>query len=252
MIRILASDFNNYEKINGEKIVRPMDNSNGIVDQIKSSLQNNKKIVFVASDINKPHENVLGYANILFDSMRLVGIDFDEYCVLDGESQEKASDYINDASLVFLCGGDTYDQYGFFHAIDLKELLGSYQGLVIGQSAGALNMAANVFNSPEEQEESEPVFFDGLGLTNINIEPHFVYDSSNFDESEKYQRDAIIQESFNRPIYGQCNGSHIFISDDNTATVYGETYLIHNGNIECICKNGSNTLIDGESTIKKL
>lgn len=32
MIKILASDFGNYEKVNGEKITHPMSNDNGIVD----------------------------------------------------------------------------------------------------------------------------------------------------------------------------------------------------------------------------
>lgn len=59
-------------------------------------------------------------------------------------------------------------------------------------------MADDVFNSPEKMENSEPVFFKGLGLTNINIEPHFMLDDSNFDESEKYQQNAILSESNNK------------------------------------------------------
>jgi len=250
MIRILASDFKNYIKSDGKKIACPMDNSNGIVDQIKNNMKDYKKIVFVASDMNNTHENVLNYANILFESMKMVGINFEQYLVLDGESKENTADYIKDASLVFLCGGDTYRQHEFFDIINLKELLRDYQGLVVGQSAGALNMAIDVFNSPEEQDSSEPIYFDGLGLTNINIEPHFVYDTSSFDDNEKYQREAIIKESYNRPIYGQCDGSHIFIDGDNNATVYGETYLIENGTIKCICKEGSNILINEISYFK--
>ena len=249
MIRILASDFKNYEKVNGVKKVCPMDNANGIVNQIKNNLRSFKKIVFVASDVNDTRENVLRYANILFDSMKMAGINFNEYLVLDGESKDSASNYINDASLVFLCGGDTYKQHEFFTEIQLKQLLKNYQGIIIGQSAGALNMAKNVFNSPEDQEKSEPVFFNGLGLTSINIEPHFVYDISNFNNNEKYQRTAIIRESYNRIIYGQCNGSHIFIDNDNVARVCGETYLIHNGRVECICKNGSSILINETNDI---
>lgn len=252
MIRILASHFKNYEKINGRKIVHPIDNSNGIVNHIKESLNDHKRIVFIASDINDSREKVLSYANILFDSMKMVGINFDEYLILDGKSKEKALDYINNADLVFLCGGDTYKQHEFFKTINLKEILSNYQGLVIGQSAGALNMAVNVFNSPEEQEESEPIFFEGLGLTNINIEPHFVYDSSDFNDNEIYQRSAIFNESYNRPIYGQCDGSHIIIDDNNIATICGETYLIDNGNIECMCKNGKNIIINETSKIKKI
>ena len=159
MIRILASEFNNYEKLDGKKITRPMDNSNGIVDQIKNSLIDNKKIVFVTSDMNKSRESVMSYANITFDSMKMVGISFDEYLILDRESMKNANKYIDGANLVFLCGGDTYKQHEFFEAINLRELLSNYDGLVIGQSAGALNMALNVFNSPEEQENSEPIFF---------------------------------------------------------------------------------------------
>ena len=252
MIRILASDFKNYEKINGKGIIHPMDNCNGIVDQIKNSLHDNKKIVFVASDVNASREDVLVYANGFFDSMKMVGINFDEYLVLDRESKENAIDYISNASLVFLCGGSTFKQHQFFEIINLKELLKNYHGLVMGQSAGAINMAESVFNSLEEQANSEPIFFDGLGLTSINIEPHFVYDSSNFDDNEKYQRNAIIKESYNRPLYGQCNGSHILIDDDDVATVYGETYLIHNGNIECICKNDDHILINMIGNVKKL
>ena len=112
-------------------------------------------------------------------------------------------------------------------------------------------MAVDVFNSPEEKEESEPVFFEGLGLTTINIEPHFEYDDTNFNDKEKYQRDAIINESYNRPIYGQCNGSHIFINEDNVAIAYGETYLILNGKIDKICDNQKSASIDNATKLKK-
>ena len=113
----------------------------------------------------------------------------------------------------------------------------------MGQSAGAINMAEHCFNSPEELEQSEPVFFDRLGLININIEPHFVYDVTNFNENDKYQRNAIINEPYNRSRYGQCNGSYVFIDDNNIATIYGETYLITNGKIEKVCKNNQKFVI---------
>ena len=70
-----------------------------------------------------------------------------------------------------------------------------------------------------------------------------MYDTSKFDENQIYQREVIIKESFNRPIYGQCNGSHVFIDEDNTATIYGETYLVTNGNIEKICDNNQKHVI---------
>ena len=251
MIKILTSDFSNYEKINGEKITRPISNENGIVDQLKESLKKRNKVVFISSDINSTPESVLSYAKIFFDSMKMAGIVFNEYLIIEGTNYDKASEYIEGADLVFLCGGDTYNQYKLFSKMNLKQILSSYSGIIMGQSAGALNMAVDVFNSPEEKEESEPVFYEGLGLTTINIEPHFKYDDTNFDDKEKYQREAIIKESYNRPIYGQCNGSHIFINEDDVATIYGETYLIMNGKIEKICDNKKSVIINKMSNLKK-
>ena len=56
-----------------------------------------------------------------------------------------------------------------------------------------------------------------------------------------------MKESYNRTIYGQCNGSHIYIDNDNVAMIYGETYLIQNGNVESICENGNYTVIAAAS-----
>lgn len=244
MIRILASDFGNYEKVNGEKITHPISNENGIVDQLKKNLKRTNKAVFISSDINSTPERADDYAKVFFDSLKMVGITFSEYLIIDGRNYDKSSEYIEGADLVFLCGGDTYDQHKLFSKMNLKKILSNYSGVILGQSAGALNMAEDVFNSPEEKEESEPVFFEGLGLTTINIEPHFEYDDTNFDDKKEFQRDAIIKESYNRVIYGQCNGSHIFIDEDNTATIYGETYLIMNGKIKKICDNQKSLIIN--------
>lgn len=243
MIKILTSDFKNYEKKDGVKIVRPMSNENGIVNQLKTALKETKKAVFIASDINNTPDVVQSYAKIFFDSMKLVEITFDEHYILDGTKIDKAEEYIENANLIFLCGGNTYNQNQFLKKLNLKKLLSNYNGIVMGQSAGAINMAKNCFNSPEELERIEPMFFEGLGLTDINIEPHFIYETTNFDENEKHQREIVIKESYNRKIYGQCNGSHIFIDDNDIATIYGKTYIIANGNIEKICENGQKLII---------
>ena len=184
MIKILASDFGNYEKVNGEKITHPMSNENGLVDQLKKNLKRTNKAVFVSSDINSTPERADDYAKMFFDSLKMVGITFSEYLIIDGRNYDKSSEYIEGADLVFLCGGDTYDQHKLFSKMNLKKILSNYSGVILGQSAGALNMAVDVFNSPEEKEESEPVFFEGLGLTTINIEPHFEYDDTNFDDKK--------------------------------------------------------------------
>lgn len=202
-------------------------------------MNGNDTLLFIASSPDDK-EKINLYTKLLFEGLKLSGISFNEYLVLDSSTVDNAQEYIDKANMIFLSGGDTYIQNEFFKRIHLREKLEKFNGLIIGQSAGAINMADDVFNSPEEMEKSEPVFFQGLGLTNINIEPHFMLDDSNFDESEKYQRNAILSESNNRKIYGQCNGSHILIDNDGNVTIYGETYLISNGQILLACENGYN------------
>ena len=113
MIRILTSDFKNYEKKDGIKITRPMSNENGLVDQLKNALKRNKKVVFVSSDINSTPDSVVSYARIFFDSMKMVDIVFGEYYILDRTKVNKAREYIEKADLVFLCGENTYIRHFF-------------------------------------------------------------------------------------------------------------------------------------------
>ena len=178
-------------------------------------------------------EKVDMYSSLLFESLKLSGIVFKEYNVLDARTISRAKEFIEKASFIFLSGGDTYLQNEFFKEIHLKELLNNYDGIIVGQSAGSINMANDVFNSPEKGEDSEPIYFEGLGLTEINIEPHFKIDTSKFEENEKYQRNYILKESQKRDIYALCDGSYILISNDEKK-IFGETYLIKDGKISRI------------------
>ena len=111
-----------------------------------------------------------------------------------------------------------------------------FDGIIIGQSAGSINLAESVYNSPEEGNESEPIYFEGLGLSNINIEPHFVLDTTGFDEMQMYQRKHQLEESKKRPLYALCDGSHI-LEIDESIVVYGKAFLIKDGSIVQICND---------------
>lgn len=233
MIKILTSSFNNYYVEDNKKKAKELDNKNNIIECIKDNLKSNKIMLFVPSDLNDK-EKVNLYSSLIFESFKLSGLVFDEYLVLDDINKTK--EYVEKASLIFLSGGDTYIQNKLFSKMNLKQHLKSFNGLIIGQSAGTINMAAKAYNSPEEMEQSEPILFNGLGLVDINVEPHFIYNEDDFNEAELYQREDIMYNSYERKIYGQCDGSHIVI-DDNNIKVYGETYLIHNGSIKLICSD---------------
>lgn len=230
-----TSNTKHYHKTDGKKLPNEIDNTNGIVDQIKQLMTSNNGILYIAANPDDS-EKIDSYAALIFSGLKLSGITFSEYFVLDNRTKNNASEYIRKSNVIFLSGGDTYIENEFFNQIHLKELLQDFDGIIIGQSAGSINMATSVYNSPEEGDLSEPIYFEGLGLSNINIEPHFVLDTNGFDEMEMYQRKHLLEESKKRPIYALNDGSHI-LETDESITVYGKSFLIKDGIITQICND---------------
>jgi len=230
-----TSNTKHYHKVNGKKIPNKIDNTNGIVDQIKERINENNTILYIASNPENSKE-IDSYASLFFEGLALSGINFSEYLILDNRTKDNAKEYIKKANVIFLSGGDTYIENEFFKQVHLKELLKNFDGIIIGQSAGSINMAKFVYNSPEKKEESEPIYFEGLGLSNINIEPHFTLDTTEFNEMQLYQRKHLLEESKKRPIYALCDGSHI-LETNKSITVYGKAFLIKDGSIIQIGKD---------------
>lgn len=239
-----TSNTKHYNEVNGKKIAKEIDNTNGIVNQLKELLTGNKTMLFIASTPNA-YEGNDHYAKLIFDGLNFSDIKFDNYLLLDNRTCEFASEYVEKADLIFLSGGNPYAESIFFKKINLKKLLENYQGVVMGQSAGSINLALDAYNSPEDGSatDEKTIYIEGLGLSNINIEPHFILDSTNFDENQLYQRQHILNESYKRPIYALCDGSHILETDENTV-IYGESYLIKDGIISILCKDKESFKID--------
>ena len=230
----LTSNLNNYTKIDGKKVAKQIDNVNGLVDKLNEMLDNKKGITFIPSDF----ENIKAikeYSNILFESLKLSDIVFDNYYILTGK--DDIEERFKNSSMIFLAGGDTYKQNCVFQNIGLRKYLEDFSGVIMGQSAGSINLAEYAYNSPECKEDLiYSSHFKGLGMTNINVEPHFVFDNTNFDVDEIFHRNELLKESKLRNIYAICDTSHIF-DDGKKQTLYGEGYLISNGNIIKLCEH---------------
>lgn len=74
----------------------------------------------------------------------------------------KASEYVKKANIIFLSGGNTYIENEFFNQIHLKKLSQDFDAIIIDQSARSINMAKSVYNSPEEGNLFESIYFEEL------------------------------------------------------------------------------------------
>jgi dipeptidase E len=231
----LTSDLGCSTKIDGIRYSTKMNNINGVVDQIKSVLTGNNKMIFFVSNPTEYEKND-NYARLTFESFKKSGFAFNNEVIIDDRFNGDIANEVKSADLIFLSGGETEIQMNFFEKIGLRDILKDYNGVIIGQSAGAINLATEVLCPPEYEEEIGKNYkWLGLSKTSISVEPHFVLNIT--DELDIRLRNESLKISSERPLYAICDGSHIYI-DDISAKLFGEAYLIENNNITKINDNG--------------
>jgi len=236
----LTSSLGTNIKVDGERIPCEMDNSNNMVELLKSSLSLQNKVVLVSSnpiDYERNDEVQI----ITQESFVLSGFAFDEFVMLDQRNKDKVEKHIKTADIVLLCGGHVPTQNEWFKELALKNILENYNGIIIGQSAGSMNLAETVYSCPElEGEALDPTFnrwIEGLGFTTLNIFPHYEELINEELDGLKVMEDIVLEDSFTCPIYTLNDGSFIEIDHENIV-VHGECSKISNGAITNICKNG--------------
>ena len=193
-------------------------------DVFRQKISKRNKFAFVASEFEKMHEKTDKYFRLFLDMFEAAGICFEEACVVDGRmSVDEAQKAVKEADGVWLSGGDTPTQFRYFQKYGLVTVLKQHAGVIIGMSAGSINMgktAICTFSCGHFKQE----IYDGLGCADISVEPHFIRSKVS---------DELIELSKEHVIYGLCDNSFIVCSDDKTE-FYGEIYKLHQGNIENI------------------
>ena len=147
-----------------------------------------------------------------------------------------------------LSGGHVPSQNRFFKEIGLKDRLADFDGLLIAWSAGSMNCADIVYAGPElEGEAIDPNYerwISGLGLTRINIFPHFQSLRNEWLDGLRLIEDITFEDSMGHEIIALNDGTYITI-EDGVTTLFGEAYRIKDGKMELICQNGMSIVLSG-------
>lgn len=223
----LTSDIGGIKKKDNKKVAISFTNNNNFLNNLKKSIKNYNKFVLIASNPDDFEKNDK-YLELDIEALELSGLTFKDYVVLDYRTVTDIKNILTNASLIFLCGGNTYEQNLFFNNINLSKYIKSLDCCVVGISAGSINSPSVVFDSYSDVcDFNRPYILNGLGITNINIEPHF---DKNISNEVKIMN--ILNESYNRKIYGLVDGSYIL-----NHIIYGKCYEIYKGKIELICSD---------------
>ena len=168
------------------------------------------------------------------------GFGFSELYKLDRRNQQEAQLLIWKSDFIILSGGHVPTQNAFFQEIGLRELLKNYQGVVLGISAGTMNAADRVYIQPEEPGESVPEFRrfgEGLGITTVNVLPHYQMVKDKYLDGRRLFEDLTFADSFGECFHVFPDGTYLLVENGKT-TLYGEAYRIADGKMEQISRVG--------------
>lgn len=218
---------------------------NNFIENLFSCLPQHPRCLFICSSPDDPGftDRVSAEMTAAFEE---AGMTFASLSKLDRRNQQDAQMQIWKSDFIILSGGHVPTQNEFFQEIDLKNLLKDYQGVVLGISAGTMNAADRVYVQPEEAGESVPEFvrfLPGLGITGINVLPHYQQVKDYMLDGRRLYEDITFDDSYGECFFVFVDGTYLLIEDGCT-TLYGEAYCLRDGNMEQISETGDIVILE--------
>lgn len=239
MIAILTSSLGGSYKVDGKRVPTFLLNENGLTEKIKHFWKNDSKVLIISAGPEEFDRN----DSILYcqrEAFAMSGLKADSFEICDYRN-ESVIEKINEYDVILLAGGHVPTQNKFFKRLDLKQKLANFTGLIIAWSAGSMNSAKIVYAQPELEGEGIDQDFErfitGLGITEKMIIPHFQDVRTDIVDGLRVIEDMAYPDSIGKEFWALNDGSFI-ISINGDETLYGEAFLIKDGNQIQICKKG--------------
>ena len=244
---LLSESLISLRNKEGVKIGCKVDRHNSFAKNLKNSLSKCDNFVFIC---NTPNESLYDFesARFIFEGLQKSGMPFKKMSLLNNKNKSQAKTLIEKADLIYLQGGKLGDQLEFLKDIKFSKLLENSSAVVVGKSAGAMNLGKEVYQYPEDDTEVKlERWLDGIGLYELVIIPHFNLDNGNEFNfcSFNLLEECYIPDSKGREFIALPQGSYILL-DENKAELYGLAYKIKDGSLERICDDGKKCLLDGK------
>lgn len=236
---MLTSSLGGSIKVNGTRVPSVLIQHNGLLDSLKSIWPQNANVLIICADPNDYDKND-SVCDCLKKSFPMSGLSVSSIDKCD-DRNPNAVDHLESIDVLVLAGGHVPTQNKFLEQLRLRERLRDYNGTIVAWSAGSMNSADIVYAGPElDGEAIDPLYkrwITGLGLTDINIFPHFQSLKDDYLDGLRLIEDITFADSLGHEIIALNDGSYIMIGDGKS-TLYGEAYLIKDGKQRQICKDG--------------
>lgn len=199
-----------------------------LVHCLQEDIQDRKSLVMISADPSGYKDEPINMDEITeWTWLNQANIIFDEYHFIDYRMQkEDAQRFIQNASVIFLCGGDPVLQNDFLLDYELSNAIKNSHAVIIGASAGALNMAAKWLSSKNAGHKVETnTIYDGIGFG------HFAYESHARLDYDALVQGYLLPLSEDIDVYAGLQESAIRVKDGKIEII-GPVYLISHSKIQ--------------------
>ena len=223
--------------------------ANGMVDELKEVWKENSCCLLISAfpDEYELNDRMRGDFERIF---RETGLSVRCMDLCDRRNGREIVPRLDQYDMVVLGGGHVPTEKAFFDEIGLREAFldgGGWSGIVMGISAGSMNCAEVVYAQPEMPGEATdpayPKFIRGLGLTDVNVLPHYQAVKDDYVDGLRLMEEITYPDSVGRVFYAIADGSYVLQTEDRKE-IRGEAYRIADGQIRKICGQGEVVRLD--------
>ena len=107
-------------------------------------------------------------------------------CITINTLKDDAKNMVKNADVIIMLGGNPFEVRELSLDNDIVNDLKSFEGVIIGISAGAMNMSKYIIMTPCSEEFDKFDIRDGLDLCGISIFPHCNFKGVNFLDSYEW------------------------------------------------------------------
>lgn len=232
----------------GQEDFKGFNPANDMVKHLKEDWRDPSRCLIIAAD----PDSLMGNDEMRFyfeKVLRETGLSASGLDICDRRNGEETVRRLQEYDMIILGGGHVPTQNAFFQEIGLPGAIREFDGIVMGISAGSMNCAGRVYAQPELPGESISDtyrrYLEGLGLTRCNVLPHYQAVKHDLLDGRRLMEDITYPDSIGQRFYAIPDGSYI-LQREGAPVIYGEAYLIAEGEIRQISEAGGTYRIQEE------
>ncbi len=172
-----------------------------IAQRLRTELPDRRRLVFISA-WPENHARNDEDSEGMFAMFAEINLYFAERGVIDDRTEPPVARHlIEDASCLFLMGGNATLQMKLIREKKIMDSIRECNAVILGVSAGAINMGRNAIDIWEDMTP-----YEGVGLSDITILPHY-------EPSDRERCERILTASGICPVWAMSDESAVFIKN---------------------------------------